>query len=622
MATLRAKVRECIDQLDVGLDTRQAFDARMSELNVLSKELRPKAKRLSLLRLPRYMRRRAASHNPRRLPKRFRYVGGRLNPNVTAHVTKKRKRLKKHLGVARRRKSADHRNHQSARHLLHIWFRKRFQMKSVFGLHSAWQNNTKNFRLLCRQTQQQTIFFHLPHFVYARLTCWKTQASTLQDVMSRLFSSNASTFKRIARQEACVTLHDDRNPNVLLGVVRLVQINCESSSDTIELLVSTSTLTSDIVFDRLKSVCIDNDIQFTPFTKQFQRFRMIGKKANLVLSNIMGKVIDKENEQRDEGAKSRFEGVKFLNGRNRLFIWNANYLFDGPSETLRAVAIDLAFDSRRIVQSIDVIVPSNCAKRFWYALVHNRSHLVGGLRNSMYFALERKMSSFPFLGSCDCIAFEANRQRQTLLKEILRSTVEPEDSLNESSAIAVLRHIPTLESLGNALGNLNNVVAPSTNSEERLVMCHLEMIKRGVLTENDLLYLPTQQDLILAFGNLASVKRKHCDSDYEFEPTETSKLSLLDDHTRTGLMKRNRVAIGCVEYGEFCLRSGKGEASAIVLLSKLVQLIQVNAQALQHSPEQQEARTSKPKLLVLTRQSNSNRYRFAELSVRLHLWFA
>lgn len=624
MASLQSKVHDCINQLDVGLDTDRAFDARMTELNLLSKELRPKSKRLSLLRLPRYMRRRAASHNPRRLPKRFRYVGSRLNPNITSHVTKKRKRLKKHLGVARRRKSAHKRNQKSNRHLLHIWFRKRFELRSLFGVYSAWQNNTKNFRLLCRQTHRQCVFFHLPHHVFARLTCEKSKAANLSLMLSQL-SGNCFTHRnRLTRKEITLPVMAGPTSKQLLGIVRLVRT--DSNSDTIELLVSTSMLANEIVFDCLKSGCIQHEIAFSAYKNQFQRFRVLGTKAAAVLSHTLHKIITEENQT--SSSPKLFESVKlFEDKESRVYSWNANDLFDGPRATFRAVVLDMALDSRRIVQCVDLLVPSNCAKRFWYTLVQNRAHLVGGLRNLMYFSLERKMAHFPFVGASDCIAYEPNRQRQRLMRKIEKADSESSSlHTNDYETLPILRHLATLELLVQGPSKLDEVIEKISNLEEQLVVCHLQMIRRGVLTENDLLYLPTCEDLSAALAHLASGKRKHAQSDSgdEFEPIEISKLSILNDESTDGLGRRNRRPIGCVEYGEFCLQSGRGEASAIVLLRQLVRLMQMNVAAHEslHATDPNRRSKRKKNLLVLVREKSSNRYRFAELSIKVRQWFA
>lgn len=133
--------------------------ARNAEIASLAAECEVKLPQQMSQRLPRYMRRRAASGNPKRIPKCVRPWWLQEKKKVI----KKRKPKHTSAGIAMR--SRKKRNEDASRSCVHIWFAKRFRIKLIWNQKVAWSNNTKNQRSLFRKSKSDCTIYYLSNFM-------------------------------------------------------------------------------------------------------------------------------------------------------------------------------------------------------------------------------------------------------------------------------------------------------------------------------------------------------------------------------------------------------------------------------------------------------------------------
>ncbi|CAG2107486.1 unnamed protein product [Medioppia subpectinata] len=141
------------------------MESHCLELDSLNTECRTKSPKLMSQRLPRFMRRRAASHNPKRVPKYIQRVIHDSKPSALLSTHSKKKKTnnkkKKHINERKHELSVKRRNEKKERTILHIWFAKRFKMKVYFNRLTPIKNCTKNERLLYRNSKQDFVFNYL-----------------------------------------------------------------------------------------------------------------------------------------------------------------------------------------------------------------------------------------------------------------------------------------------------------------------------------------------------------------------------------------------------------------------------------------------------------------------------
>ena len=627
---MESQVNHTLRQLDFGLDTRRAFEARMVELGVLARELKPKSNKLTMQQLPRFMRRRAASHNPKRLPskRRTKVVAGKGASSQTGQKgrTKQRTKRMKHLGLRRKRYSIRCRNRKEDRHLLHIWFRKRFAMRSLLGLRLPSHNNTKNFRNLHQKSAQKCVYFHLPLYEYLHVRCTtQQQLQPFFRIVARLTDHRERTDLRLCllkRKELTLDFVVDQRWNSFFKIIHTHQPADQLADGSHDFLIVAPLLTHWILFDQFKVLCSDESIQVFQGRQQFQRFRLIGPEAVQKLSQVCLQWASRDECVTGDEIKS----IESIGKGQVKMCLNADAFYDGPANQLSVLLINQPLDSR--AHCLDVVVPSRCAKRFWYSLVRNRSHLVGGLRDLLYLAMERNQLCFPFTGSCDRVngggeVEDGNGEKRDQLFAI--DDHRRPQSIRQRNHLTIERQVTTLETLNKTTKNLYTDLGGAVGSQQQLLTCKIQMWKRGIAKKGDFLFLPTVEDVVQLWSR---TRKRSCEQEEgganDFEPVEKVKLRHLRTLTRQSLDRMSRNAIGLVEYGEFSLHSGKGEAVGLIWKDSIDQLVRNHRQAVEQLSKGQSIDRSAGKggLFVLTRNENSNQFRFAVVqSIGIRSWF-
>lgn len=605
--------------MDFGLDIEKVMNARLIELNSLSKEIKQKDNKLVLQRIPRYMRRRAASHNPKRVPSR--YVKHPLTPLANSAVKeRRRKQRKKHVNKAKQRLSIKRRNKKEGRTLLHIWFRKRFSLINELDYLVPLRNNTKNYRNLHKATTTQCAFFYRP--LIRSLEFKFVDQQQLKEAMVLLKSLlNCSTID-CTHKELDLFFYKDGRCLVPIGLLQPAETS---------IWLSVPADFYSFLNQKLTKLFSGIQLKFTVYENQYERFRLVGPKSNkyleLLLNNSSTKQPDdvrltglfaasNEPTASDQPTASNESTSKaFRVVQNSKFIGNKS-----PD----SVTILVKNQEKRI---LDVLVSRRLAKRFWYSLIKNKSHLVGGKVDQEYFALQNDLVSYPSVGFLD-LPVRRDSNKFKLLKSVLelkfgngndQISGEPGDEPGDKTSSIpdhpqVIRTQAFLDLCASPIENADTIVQQyATIDQHSLVNVKLQTVRKGSIEENDLIYLPTGEDL-LALKRVANLSKEERFANQligDEAPVECVKLKRLriddfDDSPAlaSALSQSSRPVIGVVEIGRFSLRSGCSEAFGTIATGHLIELIHLSRS---HALDT---------LHVLTRSQGSAKFRFCLVSVK------
>lgn len=146
------------------------IESRIMEIVQIEDECKKKLPKLFSQRLPRFMRRRAACHDIKRMPRKLRpHIDSNLKPRKSLLKYRQKKRFRKHKRILKRH--ARHKYRDLDKCLMHKWFAKRFKMSSQGPLnHVPLYNSTKNQRNLYRQTRFGCAFISMAHLAAIQLT--------------------------------------------------------------------------------------------------------------------------------------------------------------------------------------------------------------------------------------------------------------------------------------------------------------------------------------------------------------------------------------------------------------------------------------------------------------------
>ncbi|CAH1264388.1 POP1 [Branchiostoma lanceolatum] len=152
-----------------GLTVMQFMEARAVELNsLLHSAQQMHGPRHTLQSLPRHMRRRAVSHNPKRLPRRLREVGTRkmlqnLQPGQQLEKSRRPRKFYRRRAANRQESFSQRQNHVSWLHT-HVWHAKRFHMVNSWGYrlpdHPCDKSVRAAYRAMCHHCLIQDISYY------------------------------------------------------------------------------------------------------------------------------------------------------------------------------------------------------------------------------------------------------------------------------------------------------------------------------------------------------------------------------------------------------------------------------------------------------------------------------
>ena len=337
------------DTVEVG----KMVKARSREIMSLMNEVAKKMPKQANQRLPRVLRRRAASNNPKRVPKACRAIWFRSEDKdkVSLAKEKKRRQLKKHISQKQREESIQRRKNRPDRSLLHVWFAKRFKMDRVHGIIIPIKNSTKNQRNLFRKSKDHCVYYYMsPYLRSFEISGRKSDISrTLMDMIpfKMHYHEELDDHFRIeihGEDKKCIELE-------LLFLPNKTLVFCHFS-----------------VAQEVEKVLSNHfDTMFTSSSDKYERIRLVGPEA-------------------DKRIKSYLDIDVCFTQETPFFIYEEK------------IFVRFSIGDRHV---IDIISLREETRDVWGRLVRNRGHFVGGLRNLEMLHFNVGQILFPSFGYPD-----------------------------------------------------------------------------------------------------------------------------------------------------------------------------------------------------------------------------
>lgn len=362
------------------LNLLSMIESRIMEIVHIENECKKKLPKLYSQRLPRFMRRRAACHNPERLPKKLRPPGNsEYGSKCRKSLMKYRHRLRfrKHKRVLRKHASAKYDDPHKC--LLHKWFAKRFKIGSLNESlkYIPLRNNTKNQRNLYRQTRYGCAYYPLVHLMPIQLNLstisWQLDKQLLQvnqladEVAGFTFCAQAMRQGRYEVSVKLLNLDAQTREHLCTGLSSFSRSQESSKNNVPDLLTLWIPRGEyDKVYKYLEKISTMCDPTFTLtriYPRDWTRVRLVGPSA---YEDALKIADDKDVHQKA--------------------IEDANFRLSPKLGSLIGRCIEEKFASfvyyNTRPQKVDIVLKTAGGRMLWHKLVKNKAHLVGGYHNN------------------------------------------------------------------------------------------------------------------------------------------------------------------------------------------------------------------------------------------------
>ncbi|CAG0897260.1 unnamed protein product [Darwinula stevensoni] len=267
--------------------------ARATEICALTQLIdRPEKTVGALQQLPQHLRRRAASHNPKRLPARIRQLAGTQTPKEPKRPSRKYRRRPKIL------KSEYYRRQKRGPKWLetHVWHAKRFHMKEKWGWKIPLSPTDKGTRFAYRATTNSCIIFDLSYWRCLELR--GLEANILRALQPMNPPECGPSFGGIAQlrlqREGCVVLYQPNTyPLGAIGPVSFLWLPSEEETERRLWLWSHPSYAAQVQDVLIKHLNLQAEIDSERYCNQsltvqvmdgaFNKFRLLGPAATAVL---------------------------------------------------------------------------------------------------------------------------------------------------------------------------------------------------------------------------------------------------------------------------------------------------------------------------------------------------
>lgn len=353
------------------------IESRITEIIKIEDECKRKLPQLFNQRLPRFMRRRAASHNPKRIPRKIRLI------KQSDYGTKSRKKLLKYrLKVRRRKHKRVLKKHPPKlkdpnKGLLHKWFAKRFKIGAEEPLlNIPLHNNTKNQRNLARQSKFGCAYLSLAHLVPIQLilspskhVCSLNKQIDSLNLLANEISGFTFSARALEKGHFEVAIHfykpnSDPREYICPALVSLVKAPIRNEEATrLTMWIPRSKIEE--VFQHLQVISSQCDDKFDVLRlkpKDITRIRLVGPSSHDVATGIALTKSKHESAIKDSTVKLDASFGLTIGRHLEDKVASFTYYNTYPS-------------------IVDVIFKGSQGKMLWYKLIKNKAHLVGGYRD-------------------------------------------------------------------------------------------------------------------------------------------------------------------------------------------------------------------------------------------------
>lgn len=553
------------------------LNARADEIRALDKETRTKRAKLAQQRLPRHMRRRAASHNPKRVPASVRLAHGKVKKDHDSQESKPKKeakdKKKRYRNVRSKKASLKERLSQADKLPLHLWFVKRFAMESFWNYRMPVANSTKNARVLYRQAKQNFIFFYL-----AQWKCIQVQLDDgskleqldklLGPIVRQLRGQKTELISKLDDGlEHGIHLYEvNRYPHGYLGpAFYTICTGPDSGSIVLSLWhhVSVTSRVSDLITELLSA----ND--FNVINTDLQRIRIVGPKSLMSLNKICETKLGIKPDSLLEKffLKSPEYGIRKVFSNLQVELPKP----EGTTARLTLIkgSIGNGFLDKKTINAsytrrnfVDLICDTTAVYHTWSACAKDRGHLVGGIRDQQTMFFNSSIPLYPHFG-CG-------------------SKLAAWNQLSEISDRYVVRDSADLQLIQK---RLNSSAVEDSNQElpaGAFAAIDIRISGKGKCHDDDLLCLPEAEDLLLLPSHDQSLLRN------SEEPLLCSK-------------RQDRPIIGYLERGSFhCWSTAGARGMGLIHVQSLLKHID-------------QMRDSNGRLVLLIKSPKCTTFRFGHI---------
>ena len=357
----------------------QMLESRISEIVQIEKEVKKKFPKLFQQRLPRFMRRRAASHNVKRIPKlrRPKNVESKDRKKLFAH--RRKVLFTNHKRILK--KNQRHAYKDPNKCVLHKWFAKRFKLERSQESEGLEQvplyNNTKNQRNLYRQTRYGCAYLSLADTIAVRLEgdyCMKLLAKL--DILSESISGFTFSARTLETDRYEVVVHlFTPTTDADQADHKEKKVKLEPSSDREYICpMFVNNRADHMIFwlprkhvDRILELykSLDDSLKFTKIQPcDWTRVRLIGPKSREEAMKIA---------QDPERHKQAISDVDQRLAPRRTLGLSIGRFIDEQDASFTYYSTD--------PYAVDIVFRKKAGRMLWHKLIKNKSHLVGGKRD-------------------------------------------------------------------------------------------------------------------------------------------------------------------------------------------------------------------------------------------------
>ncbi|KAK4048654.1 Ribonucleases P/MRP protein subunit pop1 [Microbotryomycetes sp. JL201] len=290
--------------------------------------------------LPRHLRRRAASHNVRKLPMRLRV---RAKQEVPPDSAKPKRKTRKMLGKKRIFKFINRADVLKRRQRFkiwletHMWHAKRMHMVEIWGHRLATRPTMKAFRSSYRASKHGSLIHDASYFQYMTLSGSYDKLRTVLDLVCDPFGPRPAS-KRFAqgqREYSTVLYHPNQKPARQIGPIALIWNTSAAEGHVYRQVIlrfhpsmAQEAKTAIDQAARANVVSQQNSaVTVTAHEREFLTFEVTGKRANEVVKGVL-----KPTLSNNEATKAA---------------WNALDVHTGPGSVPTGTVIGLeVYDPR------------------------------------------------------------------------------------------------------------------------------------------------------------------------------------------------------------------------------------------------------------------------------------
>lgn len=529
------------------INVLKLIGSRILEIKKLDDECKRKVPKLASQRLPRYMRRRAASHNIKRIPKFARPRKELIEDKKTTRTHKLllRYRRRKSFRKCKRRKKS-----KKDKTPIHNWLAKRFKMDK--NTHFPLVNSTKNQRSLYRKARDSCAYFYEPSLQPLKIKLLmksRTVESTINSLNRLCNPATGFTFLAKSIQDGNYEVLSyiytlDQYPLGFICPIRMTFLNKTT------LLLWIPQAKFEMVLDQIKLAlnCPSDvdEILLGLFRAKMMRFRLIGPKSYEEASRICPSTVDLRSK---------------LNKLSQSYQTSIGCRTTVVVEQHQTSITFIKYNSTPLM--IDVTIPIKAkGKLIWYELIKNRSHLMGGMRDLELVSINHpEISRYPWFNQADSVVDDCVNRKKMIADILCKNGDDSSSSafvVRDEEFLDKLTHLGHYKSVLRLLDEYKNII----DIDNALLNVEIRLEGKGNVNKYDRLFIAKKDYL-----ERIVTRNKDDNGDDDDDDDDTVVANTIGD------------CCGFIENGAFSMFTGCERAYGVLKLNRFVELISNQAKS-------------------------------------------